>query len=406
MSPECRALRERAASVDAYSTAKVGALRREFDKDLVHAALSLARARVKARAKFGDLAGALVCDPQGVEMASSALSADWKARRFAALSPRPGLVLDLCCGMGGDAMALAGAGLRVLAVDADPPRAWMAGENLRGRGGEARAGDAGDASLPDGPFHLDPARREARAGGKRSLKLEDMTPGVDAIRAIIARRGDGAIKLAPGVDHADLASVGLMEGPREIEYISEQGRLTQAVVWCGAMARAKPRTATMLWEGRNPQSISGEADGPGSIPVAPLARYLHEVDDCVERAGLLGVLGAEVGAPMIHPRLGLFTSDSALAERGFLRSFEVLEHCKWNEQRVEALLRKHGAGSVEVKTRAKVVKPDELQPSLQRSACVRGGVPLVLFVLRFDGERTSEVRAIVARRQEALGSRH
>jgi hypothetical protein len=47
-----------------------------------------------------------------------------------------------------------------------------------------------------------------------------------------------------------------------------------------------------------------------------------------------------------------------------------------------------------VKTRAKAVNPDEVQPALTKAACVKGGVPLVLFVLRFG----SEVRVLVARR--------
>ena len=229
-----------------------------------------------------------------------------------------------------------------------------------------------------------------------------MQPGPAVIRAIVDRFTHGAVKLAPGVDYAQLAAHGLTG---EVEIISERGKLTQAVLWTGLLSRGEGvRTATLLRgpAHRSPvdgevETISGAADAPGSIPVlfptAPQPRYLFEVDDCIERAELLTSLCARVGAVMAHPRLGLLTGDSLLNDP-FLTPFEWLESARWNEQRAGAALKRLGAGSVEVKTRGKAVNPDEVQPALTRGACVKGGVPLVLFVLRFG----SEVRMLIARR--------
>ena len=90
--------------------ALVAGLRKRFDAELVAAALDAVAGRRKAAVKFP---GAVPPwgDPQAVEQATSGAVAACKARRFAGLD-----IADLCCGMGGDAMALA----RV-----DPLEAWQ-----------------------------------------------------------------------------------------------------------------------------------------------------------------------------------------------------------------------------------------------------------------------------------------
>lgn len=401
MSPECDALHERAAACDAYSTADVTALRKKWDKELVHAALALAKARGKAAVKFGSAAARLVADPEGVEMATSHAAAAWKARRFAAAT---GGVVDLCCGIGGDAMALRAAGLDVTCVDSDPVRAWMAGVNAacssRCAAVETLLAEAGEVGAM---FHIDPARR-VRSGSTsgRVWSLAEVLPGPEVLRAVVERWRDGAIKLAPGVSYAELAAAGL-EG--EVEVISERGGLTQAVLWTGRLSRGDGlRSATLLRCAAHAEpgaedvaTLTGAPDVPEAIPVWPTGqespRFVHEVDDSIERAELLTALCARTGAAMLHPRLGLVASDSLLHD-SFLKGFELLEMARWNEQRAAAVLKRLGAGSIEVKTRAKAVNPDEVQPALTKAACVKGGVPLVLFVLRFG----SEARMLVARR--------
>lgn len=403
MSPECHGLLTQAKSADPYSTADVTALRRRWDKELVHAALALIQARGKA-GKFGDAGPTLVADPQGVEMASSRAAASWKAHRFKTAG---GTVLDLCCGVGGDTLAFARAGLEVIAADADPLRAWMAGTNTARIAPTSRWLCSTIEALHDSPdvpgralFHIDPSRRvKDGSTSKRVWDLADVQPPPSVLRSVVDRWHDGAIKLAPGVDYGALAAAGLSG---EVEIISERGHLTQAVLWNGALSRGDGvRTATLLRCAAGADAfphdaivLSGPADS--AVPVWPGTeppRYLYEVDDSVERAELLTVLCDATHTSMLHPRLGLIASDQPV-DHPMLIGFDLLESAKWNEQRAAAVLRRLGAGSVEVKTRAKAVNPDQLQPALTKSACIKGGVPLVLFVLRFG----SEARMLVARR--------
>ena len=219
----------------------VARLRRAYDADTVAVALDLVRARVKAAVKFPDHAATLLADPAGVEQATSQTVAAYKAQRFARVADRP--VVDLGCGIGGDTLALAAAGLNVTAVDLNPVRAGMAARNAGVPAVVADAGDwdssgelSGDSSgdRPAAALHLDPARRTA-AG--RTHRLADTRPPPDVVAALIRRHAAAgvAVKLSPAVDLAELADA---LPPGEVEFISEAGRLVQAVLWTGGLTDA------------------------------------------------------------------------------------------------------------------------------------------------------------------------
>ena len=67
-----------------------------------------------------------------------------------------------------------------------------------------------------------------------------------------------------------------------------------------------------------------------------------------------------------------------------------MENLPWQAKKVKAVLRKHDAGIVEVKTRGKLVNPDIVQKQLRG----KGEELLTVFVLRL-GDHS---RAIVTRR--------
>ena len=125
-----RVEQELPAAATAASPALVARLRRSHDSALVSAALELVAARRKARAKF-ERPDELWCDLAGVEQASDGRVAAWKAARMREVLGGGAEILDLCCGIGGDAMAMAAAGLAVTAIDLDPRRAWMTARNAR-----------------------------------------------------------------------------------------------------------------------------------------------------------------------------------------------------------------------------------------------------------------------------------
>jgi hypothetical protein len=366
---------KRAAAVNASDVSAVASLRKDYAAEVVSVALSLVEARSKAGRKFGELGKTIIADVSGVEQASGAAVASYKTTRIKDVLG-DATIADLCCGIGGDAMALADRGLDVIAVDRDPLRAWMATHN-GGQRVHGACADVGKIALDGLPIHVDPARR-AEGSGKRAWRLEDYRPGPEVIERLLTQSPNAAIKLSPGVDLDKLPWQG------EIEFISEQGRLVQAVLWCGGFAGA-PRRATLIDE----QGIHTLYGQPTSQGFHEAQQYLYTFDPSVERADLIGQLSAQLDAPTLHPWLGLLTSDRVI-DSPWTTGFELIDRLPWRPKRVKQWLAANDAGLVEVKTRGKACDPDREQQFLRG----KGETRYTVFVLRFD----TKVQALITRR--------
>jgi len=357
------------------SVSQLSRLRKEWSPEQIAVITELAMARKKARTKFPGNADRLFAHREGVEMASSARSAAHKAARFAAALPPGAPLLDACCGIGGDTIALAQAGLDVTALDLDERRAWMASTNA---GCPSITGDIREHAPAIAAIHIDPARR---TGAKRTRTLDDFEPPFDDIASLAERAEIGAIKLNPGV-HAD----GLPAG--ELEIISERGSLTQGVLWTGETAKQE-RRATLLASDGSTHSIAGSPDRSGDAH--PIDAFIHTMDPSLERADLVPAFLAQSGLLQLHPGTGLLTSPG-LSESAWTTSFRVLDERAWSPRTVKAALRDLDARIVTVKTRAGVVNPDKLSRQFKGT----GHRDLVVFVLPI-GDR---VRAITTQRAD------
>ena len=369
---QCDSLIHAAMSINPADVAAVSRLRQDHDAQLVHLALDLIKARHKAAKKWPvDMVSRMMADSAGVEQATSLLVSEHKAKRFSQLG-KP--VMDLCCGIGGDAIGLSRAGIAVTGMDMDPIRAWMTSHNADC---PTRVGDVAQLKLDAHTvFHIDPARRNQRG---RTHRLEDYQPGMDVMMSLLQQQPTACFKLGPGVEQDDLPA-------GEIEIISEHGQLVQAVLWTGELAQCA-RRATLLPEGL---SIAADADDVwDSPPEDEISKFVMTFDASVERLGLMASLCRQLDIACVHPQAGLLTSE-ALIDSPWVTSFQVLDEMPWQIKQVKAALRKHNAGIVEVKTRGRLVNPDVLQKQLRG----KGDELLTVFVLRF-GDHS---RAIVCKR--------
>src|SRR5690606_1034967 len=130
---------------DASLQLATGLRERGVDPDLVAAVMTQSRLRTRARAKFGAFADEMLFTPEGLEQATRLPVAARHAQRYASAGAR--LVADLGCGIGSDAMAMAGLGLRVLGVEKDEVTAAVAAVNLRAFDATVRHGDALEVDL-------------------------------------------------------------------------------------------------------------------------------------------------------------------------------------------------------------------------------------------------------------------
>jgi SAM-dependent methyltransferase len=380
-----RVLRRAEREYDAHADAlAVGArLRRHHDPDLAAAALSQVELRRRAAAKLGSDATAMYLSPDALEQATPRAVAAHRAARLAA-RPRAGgrggrgdepagsppRVVDLGCGIGADLVALARAGLWATGVEHDPLRAAMARANLAALGlpGEvvqARAEDV-DLSGYDLVF-ADPARRDARG---RVFDPAGYSPPWSFVERLL-RDTDACVKVAPALPHR------LVPDGVEAEWVSEHGRVKEAALWSRVLASAS-RRATVLPAGVTLTAHDARAR------VGPVARFVHEPDGAVVRAGLVAELAEVIGAHLLAPKVAYLSSDTP-AETPLARSFAVVEALPYREKALRAALRARDVGPLTVKKRGVDVTPE----TLRRRLGLRGSRSATILLTRTGRSATA-----------------
>ncbi len=340
-------------------------LRQGHTPGLVAAALETSLLRQRAQ-KF-TRADRMYFTRQALEQASAEVISRHRAVRLS----RYELALDLGCGIGGDALALA-AHTRVVAVDLNPVRLLMTAANGDAYGVSAhlqplRADMLALPLRPGLPFWADPARR---AGERRLFRLQEYFPPLPPLLALAARAPGAGIKLSPGVDYDELAAL-LGTTPYEVEIISVQGEAREAALWLGEL-RTTARRATLL-----PGGHTLTADRPAGRPALTTpGRYLYEPDAAVIRAHLVEQLAALMGAAKIEDEIAYLTTDS-LVETPFARAYRVIEWMPFNLKQLNRRLREMNIGELIVKKRGFAVDPEQFRRRLNYG----GGTAKVVLVL-------------------------
>jgi SAM-dependent methyltransferase len=347
-------------------------LRRDHPAPLVTAALAQARLRQRAAAKFGaeDVAR-MFFTPNGLEQATRTDVAAHRAARFAALGVRR--VADLCCGVGGDALALARAGVSVLAVDRDPLTCAVARANAEELGLadriEVRCADVADIDVDaedcDAVF-VDPARRSGRG---RIFDPEAYSPPLSRAVAAARAAGRGALKVAPGIPHEAVP-----EGAAA-EWVSHDGEVKEAVLWFNAGDAGTVR-ATLLPAGHTLEGRGLPDPEPG-----PVGRYLYEPDGAVIRAHLVAEVAEDVGGRLIDPTIAYVTADDLTASP-YARAYEITDVLPFHLKKLRALLRAREVGTLTVKKRGSPVEPEELRRKMKP----KGPNAVTVFLTRAAGE--------------------
>jgi hypothetical protein len=396
-------------------------LRRRYTPEQARAAVEQSLLRRRALAKFPH-AERLFFLRDALEQASAYPVAAYRAARFAAFAR----VSDCCCGIGGDALAFAAAGMQVFASDRDPLRLAIAATNAEALGmAERITFIERDLLLQPPPaaasLFCDPGRR---TGDRRRFDVEQYQPPLSHILGWRTGFPDLAVKLAPGVDLDVLNAY----QPHEIDFVSLDGELKEATLYTGALATAA-RRATILsmqnteWRMQKPDSA--EADGrsllrpklatspsnPAAAPplapvdatapstaglrifsmigslspatwyLSPPLTYLYEPDPAIIRAGLVRDLAVQIEALQLDAEIAYLTADR-LIDTPFARRWRVIEWQPFNLKQLRARLRALDAGSVTVKKRGSPLDTD----SLARQLSSEGSKPLVVVLTKHLGK--------------------
>jgi SAM-dependent methyltransferase len=359
--------------------------RRELSAERTHLVLEQIELRQRAKEKFS-LAERMFFTRKGLEQATDEQLAANKAERFSAEQP----IVDLCCGIGGDLVALARRG-NVTGIDADEIAALLTSANAAANGLSAEqcsvaVKDAVGVPLAGCAWHCDPDRRRE---GKRTTRGELFQPPLEALDGLLAQSSDAAVKLAPATDAPPS-----WQEVAELEWLSSRGECRQQVAWFGRLARhAGRRAATVVHADGTTRTIAGLPDE--AVPVASsIGRYVYEPDAAVLAARLNSALSAEHSLAAISAGVAYLTGDY-LVEDVALDAFEVVDVLPLDRKQLKTYCREHRLGRLEIKKRGVDVSPEQL-----RKQIVAEGDEAATIIVATVEER---VRAIVARRMNRWG---
>lgn len=350
-------------------------LRRRWPAELVAAATAQAELRERAAAKFTG-AGRMLFTRAGLEQATSEPVARHRAGRV--LAGGPELVLDLCCGIGGDLLALAaaggGRGGTVLGVDRDEGHALLARHNARRHGIDVAVAvaDVRDVSVPRrAAVFVDPARRTTGASRRDTARADGYSPPLDWCMSLAADRV--CVKAAPGLDRA------AVPGGWEVEFVAVGRELKEAVLWSPPWAAAATRATVLLRGTAGPPDRADDPQAPAGgllvhsmtadpdvapAPVRPPGRYLLDPSPAVTRAGAVADLAVTVGGWQLDPRIAFLSADGPLRSP-YGTSYVVEASLPFGVKPLAAELRRLDIGRVEIRRRGLAGDATELRRRLR-----------------------------------------
>ena len=344
-------------------------LEKKYPRGLTQAALETAILRSEARGKFPN-AKEMYFTRDALEQASPYLVSEYRSERFQPFE----CLFDLGCSIGSDTFHLARYA-PTAGIDFDPLRLAMAQANASALGQAAQVqfvrADL-TAMLPmksskqTGLF-FDPARRTE---GRRTYSVRDYSPPLEIIKNWLPFVPAMGVKISPGVDKSEIRSY-----DAELEFISLNGQLKEAVLWFGLL-KGTERRATVL---PGPHTMVGdELQKP--LPLGEPGEYLYEPDPAVLRAGLVAELGNQLGAHQLDRDIAYLSADQ-INHNPFARVWKVEAWFPFNVKRLREYLRARGVGEVTVKKRGSPLQPEELIQMLR----LGGDERRVVFLTHLDG---------------------
>ena len=378
--------------------------------------ISLAQARTRARAKFGERARTLMLTQEAAEQATRPVIAHYRAQR---LRPVAGTVADLGCGIASDSAVYAADRGAVVSVELDPLTASFAAKNLefcpqaRVYSGDVTNYVHGElldtAGEPVGIVWMDPARRELRGAKKaqteRLFDPEAFSPPFSFVLNLARTGVPMGVKLGPGFPHEgipspeDIASEANPNPRVEAEWIQSEGSLAELVLWFNTLAQeGVARTATSVREVSTEETDCYEGSAEGSAETSALlppyeavsfrspltaeeaeqsvdvpvslpqpGDYLLEPAPAIVRSHLVAEFAQSIGAFLLDEHLAYLCSAEPV-EHPLVACYEVLEEIPLQEKQLKRWVREQGFTALTIKKRGVDIVPEQLRARLLGSA--------------------------------------
>ena len=336
--------------------------------------------RARAKSKFSR-ASEMFFHRRGLEQSTDECIASYKAARYRG-APQ---VIDLCCGLGGDAMGLSQECLQLTLVDSSAPTVVFAQENVKLLGTariEASVANVHDVNLrPYSHWHLDPDRRPR--GPRRSDPAKCEPPLPEFLEAD-GLSPNGAIKLAPAATVNPFLSLGA-----ELEWIGHGRECQQQVAWFGECARHPGKRCATWIDQQGTSTTLVECGNPRPPTARGVGRYLLEPKPSVLAAGLAESLAAQWNLSTFADRVAYFTTDDPISS-ALMSAYEVLGDLAFHRRALATFLKSQDARVLDVKKRGVAIDPARVRHDF-KGLCGKQCVVLVFY------PRGASIRVAVVR---------
>lgn len=347
-------------------------LQKQYPAPLAKAALETLIFRRKAQSKF-TRAESMYFTREGLEMASSEIISRYRAQRFTPFNR----IADLCCGLGGDSIALASSSPSggLVGLDLDPLQLALATQNLLAHGSTATFIQSDLTQTPPPAaeaYFFDPGRR---AAGKRLFSVRHYRPPLSLIDSWLPV--PLGIKISPGVQLNEIAHYDC-----EIEFISLEGELKECVLWFGPLKTpGLTRRATLLTSSPFHRFTFAPAHPVTLARLSLPKTYLYEPDPAILRAGLVADLAQQLNAAQLDPDIAYLTADT-LTPTPFATAFAIEAQLPFSQKRLREKLRALNVGRVTVKKRG---SPLDVA-ALARSLKLKGDEERIIFLTQVNDQ--------------------
>jgi len=371
-------------------------LREQFGQTRAEILVTQSKLRKRSLDKFS-VGGEMFFTEIGLQQATDKAIASFKANQIKQLFPQVRHVTDLCCGIGGDLMALA-QHFDVTGVDADPVVAWLAGynaalENPRGTV-IIQQQDVNKTALESTDWiHLDPDRR---ADGQRHTSIDGYQPSAGFMNSLLQARDLShrglSIKLAPATKIPE----NWLPSMTSRQWIQSRGECRQQLVTFASGNRSV-QAIGVNGNGQSEWKIGFAVDNIRESHEVPLAteceEYLYEPEPAVLAARLDASWALEHQLSAIRYRIAYYTSSNSMTRPGS-RRFRVVECLPFDRKKIKGWLRQRNVGRLEIKKRGITLSPERLRKELQ----LRGNNEMSLIIIG-NLDTHQKAIAILAKRE-------
>lgn len=305
---------------------------------------------MKKQAKFSKQARMLF-DKEDLRWATPEIVADYRARRL-----KCDLIVDLCCGIGGQSIFFGKYCKKVIAVDKDGKKIEFAKKNAEVYGVKNinfLVGDVLDKKIvnkikklkPDILF-CDPTRLEQ----EKERDITNIIPKIDDI-AHAYRINDFAFEVPPQLNPEKI------HYNCEKEYVSVNKKLNRLTLYFGKLKKNKVNVVALPSESK----IADSKTKINIINSKEPKKYLYEVDTAVIKANLLDELINDINNKIKNKKniflyhkdkITLLISDKII-NNDFLTNYKLIKKTNNNFNSIIKILKKNKIGKVILRARIK-----------------------------------------------------